>query len=142
FYLFFFSSRRRHTRSKRDWSSDVCSSDLPPNALNNLNHKNQRCSRPLCSSQATDDPTTNARSHTRQPAGRTTKQPTQRFVAREPNSVPPPPASHTDSAGSEGVVIDVPPMSNHPTHIRRRRGTLTPPTPQQGQRVSCSLERR
>src|SRR5699024_12054932 len=26
---FFFSSRRRHTRSKRDWSSDVCSSDLP-----------------------------------------------------------------------------------------------------------------
>src|SRR2546428_5062650 len=27
-YLFFFSSRRRHTRSDRDWSSDVCSSDL------------------------------------------------------------------------------------------------------------------
>src|SRR5699024_11881312 len=26
--VFFFSSRRRHTRSKRDWSSDVCSSDL------------------------------------------------------------------------------------------------------------------
>src|SRR5699024_11558043 len=26
----FFSSRRRHTRSKRDWSSDVCSSDLKP----------------------------------------------------------------------------------------------------------------
>src|SRR5699024_12053029 len=26
----FFSRRRRHTRSKRDWSSDVCSSDLPP----------------------------------------------------------------------------------------------------------------
>src|SRR5699024_12170189 len=28
FIFFFFSSRRRHTRSKRDWSSDVCSSDL------------------------------------------------------------------------------------------------------------------
>src|SRR5207247_5342064 len=28
--LFFFSSRRRHTRSTRDWSSDVCSSDLMP----------------------------------------------------------------------------------------------------------------
>src|SRR2546429_7323560 len=27
--LFFFSSRRRHTRCSRDWSSDVCSSDLP-----------------------------------------------------------------------------------------------------------------
>src|SRR6266849_9800356 len=26
--IFFFSSRRRHTRSTRDWSSDVCSSDL------------------------------------------------------------------------------------------------------------------
>src|SRR5207253_4675863 len=33
---FFFSSRRRHTRWPRDWSSDVCSSDLPrtlPGAL-------------------------------------------------------------------------------------------------------------
>src|SRR6266702_8083648 len=28
FYFFFFSSRRRHTRWPRDWSSDVCSSDL------------------------------------------------------------------------------------------------------------------
>src|SRR5438105_12868701 len=28
FCSFFFSSRRRHTRSTRDWSSDVCSSDL------------------------------------------------------------------------------------------------------------------
>src|SRR5438034_8544264 len=28
-YVFFFSSRRRHTRSLCDWSSDVCSSDLP-----------------------------------------------------------------------------------------------------------------
>src|SRR5690606_40338022 len=27
-YLFFFSSRRRHTSFSRDWSSDVCSSDL------------------------------------------------------------------------------------------------------------------
>src|SRR5690606_39845865 len=26
--LFYFSSRRRHTRFSRDWSSDVCSSDL------------------------------------------------------------------------------------------------------------------
>src|SRR2546429_2251252 len=29
----FFSSRRRHTRCSRDWSSDVCSSDLSPTAL-------------------------------------------------------------------------------------------------------------
>src|SRR3989440_8006693 len=31
--FFFFSSRRRHTRSDRDWSSDVCSSDLQPPAV-------------------------------------------------------------------------------------------------------------
>src|SRR5437870_7466863 len=30
FFFFFFSSRRRHTRWPRDWSSDVCSSDLKP----------------------------------------------------------------------------------------------------------------
>src|SRR5689334_23953063 len=28
-FFFFFSSRRRHTRWNCDWSSDVCSSDLP-----------------------------------------------------------------------------------------------------------------
>src|SRR5690606_40663978 len=28
YFHFFFSSRRRHTRFSRDWSSDVCSSDL------------------------------------------------------------------------------------------------------------------
>ena len=27
-FMFFFSSRRRHTRLQGDWSSDVCSSDL------------------------------------------------------------------------------------------------------------------
>src|SRR5699024_11415089 len=30
-FFLFFSSRRRHTKSKRDWSSDVCSSDLTIN---------------------------------------------------------------------------------------------------------------
>src|SRR6267378_5685651 len=33
FVFFFFSSRRRHTRSLRDWSSDVCSSDLRPSPI-------------------------------------------------------------------------------------------------------------
>src|SRR5690606_40206963 len=32
----FFSSRRRHTRFSRDWSSDVCSSDLSSFGYNNL----------------------------------------------------------------------------------------------------------
>src|SRR3712207_9344031 len=39
---FFFSSRRRHTRYWRDWSSDVCSSDL-------------RCSRPASCRGACSD---------------------------------------------------------------------------------------
>src|SRR6266852_3780382 len=33
FFCFFFSSRRRHTRCYRDWSSDVCSSDLEPHGV-------------------------------------------------------------------------------------------------------------
>src|SRR2546429_1983388 len=33
--FFFFSSRRRHTRCSRDWSSDVCSSDLTQGAACN-----------------------------------------------------------------------------------------------------------
>ena len=32
-WCFFFSSRRRHTRLRRDWSSDVCSSDLELSAF-------------------------------------------------------------------------------------------------------------
>src|SRR5689334_23857935 len=34
--VFFFSSRRRHTRWNCDWSSDVCSSDLAPNRVRPL----------------------------------------------------------------------------------------------------------
>src|SRR3989449_8576315 len=36
-FFFFFSSRRRHTRCSRDWSSDVCSSDLDVARLNDYN---------------------------------------------------------------------------------------------------------
>src|SRR5688500_19511469 len=32
-HSFYFSSRRRHTRLQGDWSSDVCSSDLPPTRM-------------------------------------------------------------------------------------------------------------
>src|SRR5437867_12099249 len=38
--MFFFSSRRRHTRSYGDWSSDVCSSDLvPPDLFGKLDEE-------------------------------------------------------------------------------------------------------
>src|SRR2546427_10805781 len=36
--FFFFSSRRRHTRFDCDWSSDVCSSDLIGDSLNEQNN--------------------------------------------------------------------------------------------------------
>src|SRR6266852_208952 len=35
-FCFFFSSRRRHTRCYRDWSSDVCSSDLDATIMRRL----------------------------------------------------------------------------------------------------------
>src|SRR5690606_40037555 len=42
-FYFFFSSRRRHTRFSRDWSSDVCSSDLKlaVKKINELAHSEQ-----------------------------------------------------------------------------------------------------
>src|SRR5690606_19977912 len=40
--FFFFSSRRRHTRFSRDWSSDVCSSDLDDIELQRINIANAR----------------------------------------------------------------------------------------------------
>src|SRR5699024_12558330 len=53
--FFFFSSRRRHTISKRDWSSDVCSSDLKnlprPDCSNDSNKAARSSTRysPTCS---------------------------------------------------------------------------------------------
>src|SRR6266511_1907395 len=40
-FFFFFSSRRRHTRFSRDWSSDVCSSDLSDTARADWLQRNQ-----------------------------------------------------------------------------------------------------
>src|ERR1041385_9576373 len=46
YLFFFFSSRRRHTRCSRDWSSDVCSSDLriPPRSSSCTPTGTLRCS--------------------------------------------------------------------------------------------------
>src|SRR5258706_16257777 len=38
-FFFFFSSRRRHTRLVSDWSSDVCSSDLPSQPREREHHE-------------------------------------------------------------------------------------------------------
>src|SRR5690606_39481598 len=50
--VFFFSSRRRHTRFSRDWSSDVCSSDLE-NDLFNLGDENGKVALGFSHSEAT-----------------------------------------------------------------------------------------
>src|SRR5699024_893651 len=47
--LFFVSSRRRHTRSKRDWSSDVCSSDLTDHVIGTIVEQ-RGCQNCICSS--------------------------------------------------------------------------------------------
>src|SRR5688500_20267356 len=52
--IFFFSSRRRHTRLQGDWSSDVCSSDLGATALdceNTINRPNSTNTITIGSSQ-------------------------------------------------------------------------------------------
>src|SRR6266705_4978382 len=46
-FFFFFSSRRRHTRSYGDWSSDVCSSDLPMSLGEQLSWVQARTERPV-----------------------------------------------------------------------------------------------
>src|SRR5699024_9462947 len=93
---------------------------------NNKNHKNQRCSRPLYSSQATDDPTPGHPQQETKQAGRT-QQPTtpnRRLVAREPNSAPPT-TTHSNSRTTRGrgnfAATNVPPMSNHPQDTRPGR---------------------
>src|SRR2546429_9970939 len=44
-FCFFFSSRRRHTRCSRDWSSDVCSSDLSPSVFKRRRATEGECER-------------------------------------------------------------------------------------------------
>src|SRR2546429_2254977 len=57
---FFFSSRRRHTRCSRDWSSDVCSSDLSAPAVAR-EQSGAAVRTPFAGSSAPLDPATRAR---------------------------------------------------------------------------------
>src|SRR6266513_4286097 len=56
-FYFFFSSRRRHTSSKRDWSSDVCSSDLvkPEMHQSVVELGTEICSDPRCARQRSEE---------------------------------------------------------------------------------------
>src|SRR5436309_15215875 len=53
-FVFFFSSRRRHTRFSRDWSSDVCSSDLT--FINSSTKATSRCCAGLFVTRSTGKP--------------------------------------------------------------------------------------
>src|SRR5262249_59410421 len=48
-FVFFFSSRRRHTRLVSDWSSDVCSSDLGASWFNQMYRLSADMIKPGCS---------------------------------------------------------------------------------------------
>src|SRR5205814_6128020 len=70
FVVFFFSSRRRHTRCLSDWSSDVCSSDLNGSQLTGI----QSGARPiecrvLVLPEARDNECRNERGHEQRPPG-------------------------------------------------------------------------
>src|SRR5690606_39552409 len=57
FVFFFFSGRGRHTRFSRDWSSDVCSSDLLPRWRILLTlHECGQCSQKLLAERCRLDP--------------------------------------------------------------------------------------
>src|SRR3712207_7304405 len=60
--FFFFSSRRRHTRYWRDWSSDVCSSDLLPIRVKRMREADRRSR--VFSVSATDIPCTSSKDRT------------------------------------------------------------------------------
>src|SRR3989442_9201044 len=53
--FFFFSSRRRHTRCGRDWSSDVCSSDLGQRRNDRRYHGERGGLRPATVGRGDDD---------------------------------------------------------------------------------------
>src|SRR6266566_5443397 len=57
-FFFFFSSRRRHTRLQGDWSSDVCSSDLPPGASRRYKLRDDLGDLPPCKSWGNGNPVT------------------------------------------------------------------------------------
>src|SRR5687768_17764513 len=70
--LFFFSSRRRHTRCSRDWSSDVCSSDLAAAPTSPTAWSTRRCasaprrrsSTSCCARSACKEETSRSEEHT------------------------------------------------------------------------------
>src|SRR6266511_3914622 len=51
YFFFFFSSRRRHTRFSRDWSSDVCSSDLEIESADYPGERLVVCRNPLVAAE-------------------------------------------------------------------------------------------
>src|SRR3989449_6623594 len=70
YYVFFFSSRRRHTRCSRDWSSDVCSSDLTLQGGKPFNRPTHVALCPKSGDVYVSDGYGNSRVHKYDPTGR------------------------------------------------------------------------
>src|SRR5690606_40307666 len=68
--LFLFASRRRHTRFSRDWSSDVCSSDLTSASTSNEQHA-AHAARPAAYTPASAGERIPARTEGESPGGST-----------------------------------------------------------------------
>src|SRR5256885_8076570 len=78
--LFFFSSRRRHTRLQGDWSSDVCSSDLIETAAL---HGRERNDPTLALSEGTGKKQGVKKSETRDPKSERNPRSEERRVGKE-----------------------------------------------------------
>src|SRR6266508_1620372 len=75
-FFFFFSSRRRHTRWPRDWSSDVCSSDLKVERK----RLHQRCLAGAARARRGDAPSRLSVRSPEEPSGREALMPRQRTL--------------------------------------------------------------
>src|SRR5699024_1679032 len=106
-------SRRRHTRSKRDWSSDVCSSDVGAGAAAGAEKKSDAAERKPAQ-----------RKPMGKPAAKSTDQPAQRKPMAKPAAktadgptAKPAPAAKSASSGSAGAASAKPAAKKEPVMI-------------------------
>src|SRR6266403_441215 len=105
FFFFFFSSRRRHTRSLRDWSSDVCSSDLGARRCVRRGHALMDAGALVDRHRASRDGSRVARERARSYGARS-RDGTPRGAALSPTAVAPPVAV---AAPPQAIVPPLPP---------------------------------
>src|SRR5690242_4281261 len=115
--LFFFSSRRRHTRLTCDWSSDVCSSDLPGTQFVFLD-RNSVYSRAVVASQVADAQRVPAASQNAVPPGE------ERIAC--PNLIPGVPPQRHFALGQRKHDSLKRPGNSYDSRVHVRRSRLAP----------------